>query len=98
MKTNVYAIYDKKAETYSQPFLALNNSVACRMVQASMDPVSLLTQFPHDYRLDKVAVYDDTFAKFLQVRGKVIIAEVSNLTPLSFDDGVVEDVGEGKTV
>lgn len=98
MKTNFYAIFDKKAETYGMPFPALNHAVACRMVSASMDEGSMLRLYPHDYRVEKVATFEDTFAMFDSPEKKEIVAEVSNLVPLPFDDGVGTDDGERETV
>lgn len=98
MRVNYYAIYDKKAETYGMPFPAHNDAVAVRMVSASMDGTSMLTKYPSDYRVDKVAVYDNTFGMFICDEKKDIVYEVSNIVPLPFDDGVLHDDREGETV
>lgn len=96
MVSNVYAIYDKKAVCFGSPFLAVNHATAIRMVQAAMDDNSFLTKYPHDYRLDRVATFDDSTGIFSCVQE--IVVEVSNLIPLPFDDGVLHDDREGETV
>lgn len=88
MKSNVYSIYDKKAKCYGMPFLAHNHAVAARMVQASMDEVSLLAKYPHDYCLECVGSFSDEDGSLIPLSKKEIVSEVSNLSPLPFDDGV----------
>lgn len=82
MVSNVYAIYDKKAVCFGSPFLAVNHASAVRLVQAAMDDNSFLTKYPHDYRLDRVATFDDATGIFSCVQE--IVSEVSNLVPSPF--------------
>lgn len=55
----VYSIYDKKAETYSSPFLQANDASAVRAIQATMrDASTSLAQWPDDYVLYLVGTFD----------------------------------------
>lgn len=81
MKVNMYAIYDKKAETYSVPFHAYNHDCAKRIVIASMSDESFLQKYPSDYRLDCIGDFEDTFGMFQSPEKKEIVCELSNLVP-----------------
>lgn len=89
MKVNMYAIFDKKAETYSIPFHAVNHDCAKRIVIASLHSDSFLQKYPNDYRLDCIGTFEDTFGMFDSPEKKEIVCEVSNLIPKN--DGVDSD-------
>jgi len=60
VKTFLYSIYDLVAKTYSPPYVAQSDALAIRAVLTVLrDPASSLYQHPHDYRLFKLAAWDD---------------------------------------
>lgn len=81
-----YSIYDKKALSYSNPFLARNHDCAKRMVQSSMDFGSMLRRYPDDFCLVKLAEYDTLNGQIKQLSKEEFVCELSNLLPLPFDD------------
>ena len=47
---NLYSIFDRKAVSYAPPFVAVNDSVACRMSLASaMGEQNMLADYPADF-------------------------------------------------
>lgn len=87
MKINFYAVYDKKARCYSLPFTAVNDEVAVRIIQSTMDNNSMLVQFSSDYRLDRIGEFLDENAALIDLDKKVIVSEMSNLVVLPFTTG-----------
>lgn len=76
----VYSVYDKKAKTYSPPFLASRHSVALRMVTASCsDTNSLIRLYPHDYRLDHIGFFCESTGVLSSLTEKEIVVEMSNI-------------------
>ena len=63
MKSNLYSIYDIKAEYYSKPFVAQNDEVAQRLITNSFrDPQSSQSEYvlnPQDFQLVRLATFDD---------------------------------------
>jgi len=61
MKLNVYAIFDEKACTFSQPFTQNHNGQAIRLFQDLVrDNNSTISKHPEDYKLYQLGTYDDT--------------------------------------
>lgn len=59
MKQNKYSIFDSKAKIFNIPFYAANQAVALRMYsQAANSPDSMLGQYPEDYTLFELSVFD----------------------------------------
>lgn len=57
---NVYSIFDKKVSAYGQPFFAVNDQAAIRMVTtATMERNSLMRCFPEDYSLERLGSFDE---------------------------------------
>lgn len=60
MKLRAYSVYDRKALIYMQPFYALTDGAALRIVaDAANDAQSALGRHPADYVLFCVGEYDD---------------------------------------
>lgn len=60
MKRKMYCVKDSVADCFHMPFQALTDAEALRMVRsAAMSPDSNLSQFPNDYSLFIVGVFDD---------------------------------------
>lgn len=61
-----YSLFDKKTNSYSDPFLAKYESDAMRSVQVAFDnPKSPLTRWPADYALVMVAHWDPTTGQLM---------------------------------
>ena len=59
MELSLYSVYDKKAQSYGNPFTAVNDQVAERMFQQlSSDPQSTVAAHPTDFELYKIAVFN----------------------------------------
>ncbi len=57
---NIYTIYDSKAQTYIQPFYAVNNGVAIRLFQtAAMDEKHDFHRHGADYTLFHIAIWEE---------------------------------------
>lgn len=70
---NVYSVFDKKVATYGQPFFALNDLAAARMVSmASMDRNSLLRCFPEDYQLERLGSFDEDKGELKSIKPHVV--------------------------
>lgn len=60
MITRLYAIYDRKAVVYHQPFYAITDAVAVRTVSDVVaDPNAPFGRHPNDYVVYMVGTYDD---------------------------------------
>ena len=54
-----YSIFDSKAESYSPPFFAGSDGLACRMVSdAASDPGTTLFKHPADFTLYRLGSFD----------------------------------------
>lgn len=74
---NVYAIYDSKAEGYSQPFFCINDAIAGRMFgDACNDESADISRHPEDYTLFKIGEWNS-------VEGKL-----SGCTPVAVRSGI----------
>jgi hypothetical protein len=61
MENNLYTVYDKKAEVYSQPFTAINDEVAQRIMQNCVNnPEHNYGLNPEDYQLVRTGKFDDS--------------------------------------
>ena len=53
----LYNIFDSKAETYTAPYMALNEDVMKRNLLSATD--SVWAKHPYDYSLFEIAAYDE---------------------------------------
>jgi hypothetical protein len=66
MIINAYSIYDVKALTYSNPFFAINDATAIRIVtDAASDPNTSLGRHPADFILYRVGTFDGSNSALL---------------------------------
>lgn len=87
---NVYSIFDKKVAAYGQPFFALNDQAAKRMVSmASAERNSLLRVFPEDYTLERLGTFDESSGQ-LDSEKPSTVASVSALVLRDVDVGESE--------
>lgn len=59
MNIGMYSVYDKKANSYGQPFFAANDECATRIVISSLSESSQLVLYPSDFALCRVGSFDD---------------------------------------
>lgn len=61
MKKVYYAIYDRKAEVYSNPFLEVKDGTAIRAVQDAVmqDPNHAFAKHPSDFSLHRLGTFED---------------------------------------
>lgn len=65
MKKQIFSVFDKKARSYSNPFLSLNEGMAVRdFTAACRDPSLDLHKFPEDFTLHHLGSFDDEFGQF----------------------------------
>lgn len=63
MITELYTIYDSKAQIHNKPFHQMNRQVAIRTAKdLANDPKGEIRQNPGDYSLFFIGTYDDTNA------------------------------------
>lgn len=76
MKTNVYSIYDEKAESYNTPFPLATDGLARRSFEeACKDVRTDLFKYPGDFTLYCIGTWDATTAKFENITPPKFIAK-----------------------
>tara|TARA_B110000483_G_scaffold230249_1_gene295239 strand:+ start:1229 stop:1483 length:255 start_codon:yes stop_codon:yes gene_type:complete len=74
MDKNLYSVYDKKSEIYAPPFVELTDGTAIRactdLIQRSDLPFG---KYPEDYRLVRIAKWDETEAHASPTENTIII-------------------------
>ena len=60
MKLEIFSIYDGKAQVFNMPFFAASLAVGHRNYMAlKKDPLSIVCQFPDDFRLYHLGSWTD---------------------------------------
>lgn len=78
----MYSLFDKKALTYSPPFVASNDQVATRMVRDLVqDTNTTVGRHPSDYTLYGIATWDDALGLVIAQTPLQLIIEVAALVP-----------------
>lgn len=66
MRINAYTLYDRKSLVYHNPFFALTDGAATRIVSDIVgDPNTSVGRHPNDYVLYRVGTYDDSLGLML---------------------------------
>ena len=79
MKKVYYAVYDRKAEVYSTPFLEITDGTAIRAVQEAVaEGNHPFAKHPSDYSLHRLGMFEDSTAA-ITVEEKKKIIEVETL-------------------
>lgn len=75
MKKVYYAIYDRKAEVYSAPFLEVKDGTAIRAVQDAVmsDPNHAFAKHPSDFSLHRLGTFEDTTGEIVTEKVTKII-------------------------
>ena len=62
--TNIYAVYDSKAEAYMQPFFNDTHGLAIRVFEKHVnDPATIFSQHPEDFTIFYIGTFDETNGK-----------------------------------
>lgn len=91
---NMYAIYDKKVDSYLTPFFAENDKFAERIVLNSLSAQSAFVQYPSDYVLCFMAVVDLSSGSILQEHDVKGISLVKDLIPVALKKYVLDGTFE----
>lgn len=61
MLKTLYSVYDKKSQTYSQPFTEINDGTAIRVIQDTMEqnPNHPFTRHSEDFNLERVGRFNE---------------------------------------
>ena len=77
-KICLYAIFDRKAEVYSQPLFFANDAVCFRTLREALNDANMMmVKHPDDYRLRKIGEFDDTTGAIVPV--SVDLVEIREL-------------------
>lgn len=79
MKTEMYTIYDSKAQVYNKPFHCVNEQVAKRTVQNMRLEDNQMTRNPEDFSLWHLGSYDDEHAIFELLSTPKVVCKVHEL-------------------
>lgn len=78
-KIGVYAIFDKKANNFDLPFFMPNNAMAVRsFINACKEEKNNLHNFPEDFCLKKVALFNQETGEFEKTK-QVTLIEASSV-------------------
>lgn len=81
MITQVYSIFDKKAEAYGTPFFTVNDATALRMVsRLVLDRNTTVASNPEDFQLLHLGSFDDSLG-IIQSCPIRVVSEVISLLP-----------------
>lgn len=80
---NMYAIYDKKVDSYLTPFFAEDDKFAKRIVVNSLSAQSAFVQYPSDYVLCFIALVDLSSGSIRQEHDAEGISLVKDLIPVA---------------
>lgn len=80
---SVVVIYDKKSEIYTQPVFSNTKMDALRSIEHLMKNQAdhPYVQFPHDFTMYEIAIYDDETLSFKNHGSPLELAELSQFAP-----------------
>lgn len=80
MKLSMYSVYDKRSKVYNPPQSFSNEGVALRDYQTQFRKEgTMVNQYPEDYTICEVGVWDDQTGVTAPNKDPRIIAEVKEL-------------------
>jgi len=90
MLYGIFTVFDKKLESYMQPFFSVNTATALRaFADACSDEGSMLFKHPGDFQLYKIAEYNDQTAD-IESHPPVPIAKPETKTEKTETTGQIE--------
>lgn len=76
---NIYAIHDITAECFTQPFYAVNNATASRILSNVVStPGSSIYDNPEDFRLYRIGQFDEQNGQILPLQDFELISRASD--------------------
>lgn len=96
MKVNLYSIYDQVAQTYTAPFVGVNdNDVKRQFIQLCKNPDTPYAKFVGDYSVYCVGTWDDSEGTLDNVIPPKFI--IKNISPEDEElEKVLKDIGGAK--
>lgn len=95
MIVSIYCIFDTVAVNHGQPFVAVNNAVAERMVMQAMgDAMSKLRASPQDFELVCIGTFDDSSGRIVPLDSPELLCSLQDLRSIQVADGVREDLNK----
>lgn len=80
MRYGIYAIFDKKAKVFSQPFVAANDDVAVRVLRHLVnDQDNQVAKSPEDFTLHRLTYFDDTNGLFEPAKDTEVLINAAQL-------------------
>lgn len=79
-KLKMYAVKDKKADAYLQPFTTQTDGLAIRMIQGAMEGENNLSKYPEDFSLYNIGEYSENTGIIIGHQDIVCIGQLSDLT------------------
>lgn len=73
----LYAIYDKKAMSYGEPIMAVNDAVMCRTIKDVIAGAHPVARYPEDYDLYALGDYDVDTGKIDVDVNRVFVCNLS---------------------
>lgn len=84
MILNIYAVYDIKAQAYSNPFFLPHNGQALRGFSDHVqDEKSAVAKHPEDYKLYQLGTFDDVSGLFTAEKVPVFLANASDFVAIN---------------
>lgn len=79
MRTNVYAVYDVKAQAYATPFFMPSTGLAIRAFsEVATDQNSQLCKHAEDFSLYKIGEFDDNEGKLITLTNPEYLTRASD--------------------
>lgn len=80
MKAMIYAVYDAKAEVYSQPHFLLNRGTAFRAwEEAANDNSTQIGKYPADFTMFEIGEWDDQTGTITMLKAKISLGTALEL-------------------
>ena len=80
MDLNLYAIYDKKAQEFGNPFTDTNDWLAIRRLNTEIkNPQSVIIQHSADFALYRIGKYDTKNGLILSEQPTTFVEEITNI-------------------
>lgn len=98
MLTNLYVIFDAKAQMYNKPFTMINDQVALRAAHDLVNDKSTeCAKNPHDFAMFHIGNYDDTTAEIKPLDSFNCICRFHELQiDLEFSDTQLHEINEAQ--
>ena len=93
MKLGIYSIYDSKANAFQQPFYFVNDEIATRAAQSTIeDQNSAIAKYPEDFTLISLGTFDPDTGEIEYDQHHRVVLHFKTLRPRqqTMDDGQLD--------